>query len=135
MNHATSTTPPNAIEDANTVNIQPTQQVPANSPQSNQQPLCLCHDRLDCPTQATVKINANQLADLSELLHLIDGFLRHAGIADHLADYLHAHRTRPPPTPRLGRLPRQPAHRPDQFHRPRPARPPPTTATVNTRHR
>ena len=90
MNHATSTTPPNAIEDANTVNIQPTQQVPANSPQSNQQPLCLCHDRLDCPTQATVKINANQLADLSELLHLIDGFLRHTGIADHLADYLHA---------------------------------------------
>ena len=70
--------------------IQPAQQIPADSPQSDQA-LCLCHDLLDCPEQATVEINANQLADIAELLDLLDGFLRRAdGIADRLADYLHA---------------------------------------------
>jgi len=72
------------------MNIQPAQQVPANTAQSDQ-PLCLCHDTLDCPEQATVEINANQLARIAELLDVLDGFLRHAnGIADQLADYLHA---------------------------------------------
>jgi hypothetical protein len=46
---------------------------------------------LDCPQQATVEININKLADIAELLDLLDGFLRRAdGIADRLADYLHA---------------------------------------------
>jgi hypothetical protein len=74
------------------MNIQPAQQVPADSPQSDRW-LCLCHDMLDCPAQATVEINANQLADVAEILHLLDGFLRHPdGVADRLAAYLHATR-------------------------------------------
>ena len=59
------------------MNIQPAQQVPANIAQSDQS-LCLCHDTLDCPEQATVEINANQLARIAELLDVLDGFLRHA---------------------------------------------------------
>jgi hypothetical protein len=52
--------------------------------------LCLCHDMLDCPDQAAVEINAAHLADIAELLDLLDGFLRRAdGVADRLADYLH----------------------------------------------
>jgi site-specific recombinase XerD len=40
--------------------------------------------------QATTPINTAQLADIAELLALLDGFLRHADdIADRLADYLH----------------------------------------------
>jgi len=40
--------------------------------------------------QATTAINTAQLADVAELLDILDGFLRHADdIADHLADYLH----------------------------------------------
>ena len=81
------------------MNIQPDQQVPADSPQSDQQSLCLCHDMPNCPQQTTVEINANQLARIAELLDLLDGFLRHAGIADHLADYLHATRRNHPQPP------------------------------------
>jgi hypothetical protein len=40
--------------------------------------------------QATTPINTNQLADIAELLDILDGFLRHAhDIANRLADYLH----------------------------------------------
>ena len=43
------------------------------------------------PRPSDDAINAAQLADIAELLDLLDGFLRHAdGIADRLADYLHA---------------------------------------------
>jgi alpha-D-ribose 1-methylphosphonate 5-triphosphate diphosphatase PhnM len=46
---------------------------------------------LNCPEQATVEINANQLARITELLDILDGFLRHSNtVADHLADYLRA---------------------------------------------
>jgi len=42
------------------------------------------------PDLATIPINVEQLADIAELLDILDGFLRHTdGIADHLADYLH----------------------------------------------
>jgi hypothetical protein len=72
------------------MNIQPAQQVPANISQSGQS-LCLCHDTPNCPDQATVAINANQLARIAELLDVLDGFLRHANtVSNHLADYLHA---------------------------------------------
>ena len=74
------------------MNIQPAQQVPANIAQSDQS-LCLCHDTLDCPEQATVEINAAQLAHIAELFDTLDGFLRRAdGIAGRLADYLHTAR-------------------------------------------
>jgi hypothetical protein len=43
------------------------------------------------PRQATMPINAAQLARVAELLDILDGFLRRGdGIADRLADYLHA---------------------------------------------
>ncbi|MDY6869404.1 MAG: hypothetical protein SV966_02175 [Actinomycetota bacterium] len=39
--------------------------------------------------QATTPINTSQLADIAELLDILDGFLRHGDdIADRLADYL-----------------------------------------------
>jgi hypothetical protein len=57
------------------MNIQPAQQVPADITHSDQS-LCLCHDTPDCPEQATVQINANQLARITELLDVLDGFLR-----------------------------------------------------------
>ena len=87
------------------MNIQPAQHLPANTPQSDQSP-CLCHDTPDCPEQATIEINANQLARIAELLDMLDGFLRHTNtVGDHLADYLHAtgrdhpnHRTGPATT-------------------------------------
>lgn len=64
------------------------QQVPADIPQSDQS-LCLCHDTPDCPEQAIIEINANQLARIAELLNVLDGFLRSDnGVADRLADYL-----------------------------------------------
>ena len=72
------------------MNTQPAQQISVYT-QPYKQPLCLCHDMPDCPAQATVEINATQLTRIAELLDLLDGFLRHTdGIADHLADYLHA---------------------------------------------
>jgi hypothetical protein len=78
------------------MNIQPAQQAPTNTPQSYQS-LCLCHDTPDHPEQATVKINANQLAPSAELLDVLDRFLRHANttVGGHLADYLHATGYRP----------------------------------------
>jgi len=40
--------------------------------------------------QPTTPINTDQLADIAELLDILDGFLRHGDeIADCLADYLH----------------------------------------------
>lgn len=40
--------------------------------------------------QATTPINTAQLADIAELLGMLDGFLRYTDcIADHLANYLH----------------------------------------------
>jgi hypothetical protein len=68
------------------MNIPPAQQVPADDPD---RPPCLCHDLLDCPEQATVEINAAELAHVAELLDLLDGFLRSGNcIADHLTDFL-----------------------------------------------
>jgi len=51
------------------------------------------------PDRAAILINAGQLSDIAELLTILDGFLRHAdGIANRLADYLHATgRDRPQP--------------------------------------
>ena len=55
------------------MNTQPAQPIPGNS------------------QQATIPINAAQLAHIAELLDILDGFLRYAdGIANRLADYLHA---------------------------------------------
>jgi hypothetical protein len=60
------------------MNTQPAQPIPGNG----QQP---------APDHATIPINATQLAHIAELLDILDGFLRHAdGIAERLADYLHA---------------------------------------------
>jgi hypothetical protein len=57
---------------------------------------CRCHDLPDCPEQATVEINAAELADVAELL---DGFLRSsAGIADRLTHYLQTTARDPPTT-------------------------------------
>lgn len=68
------------------MNIEPAQQVPVDDPD---RPACRCHDLPDCPEQATVEINAAELAHVAELLDLIDGFLRSGnGIADRLTDYL-----------------------------------------------
>jgi hypothetical protein len=64
------------------VNNQPAQQITGKSQHPGQQ----SHEIPDGPHQA---ISSTQLADIAELLHIIDGFLRHAGISDHLADYLH----------------------------------------------
>jgi hypothetical protein len=75
------------------MNTQPVQHVSANRPKPDQQPVCLCHHMLDCPDQATVEINATQLTRVAELLDVLDGFLRSDnGVADHLADHLHAAR-------------------------------------------
>jgi hypothetical protein len=71
------------------MNNRPAQHVSADNPQ----PPCLCHHTLNCPDQATVEINAAQLARIAELLDLLDGFLRRAdGVAGRLADHLHATR-------------------------------------------
>jgi hypothetical protein len=60
------------------MNARPTQPIPGNSQHHN-------------PDSATIPINAAQLADIVELLDILDGFLRRAdGITDRLADYLHA---------------------------------------------
>ena len=80
------------------MNSQPAQPIPGNGQHPDQQ----CYHKLDCPDQAMTAINAAQLADIAELLELLDGFLRRAdGIADRLADYLHA-TGRDHPNPRAG---------------------------------
>lgn len=93
MNHPASTPPaptPDPTHPGDILNIQPAQHIPAGIPQPDQ-PLCLCHHTPDCPDQATVEINANQLARIAELLDVLDGFLRHTNtVGDHLADYLRA---------------------------------------------
>ena len=69
------------------MNIQPAQPTPGNGQHPDQQG----DDMLDCPDQAMTAINTAQLADIAELPDLLDGFLRRAdGIADNLANYLHA---------------------------------------------
>jgi hypothetical protein len=81
------------------VNTQPAQPVPADSLQPFPELGRQCHDRLDCFEEATVEIDATQLARVAELLALLDGFLRSGtGVADRLADYLHTTgRDRPQP--------------------------------------
>jgi hypothetical protein len=114
------------------MNIPPAQQVPADDPD---RPPCLCHDLLDCPEQATVEINAAELAHVAELLDLLDGFLRSGnGIADHLTDYLQKTARDPRTTAPTGRqLQREPGHRPRQLHRSRPAPVAiPTDVTLNS---
>ncbi len=83
------------------MNAQAAQQISIYTQRRNQS-VCLCHDLPDCPAQATVEINATQLTRIAELLDLLDGFLRHTdGIADDLADYLHA-TGRDHPHPHMG---------------------------------
>ena len=76
------------------MNIQPAQPIPGNGQHPDQQgqhPDQQGYHMLDCPDQAMTAINTAQLADIAELLDLLDGFLRRAdGIADRLADYLRA---------------------------------------------
>ncbi len=61
------------------------------------QPVCPCHDALDCPDEATVTIPAAELARLGELLTDIDAFLRCGnGVAELLADF-YARRGHPHP--------------------------------------
>jgi hypothetical protein len=67
------------------MNSQTVQPIPGNGQHPDQQG----YDMLDSPNQAMAAINA-QLADIAELLDIIDGFLRHADIADRVADYLRA---------------------------------------------
>jgi hypothetical protein len=68
--------------------------------------------------QATTPINTAQLADIAELLDILDGFLRHADdIADRLADYLHTTGRDHPQPPARSSPPPTVDHRP-----PRPAR-------------
>ena len=57
------------------------------------------------PDHATMPINTAQLAHIAELLDILDGFLRRGdGIADRLADYLHATGRDHPRPPQLGGL-------------------------------
>jgi hypothetical protein len=72
------------------MNTKPAQPIPRDSQRPDQHSPCPCHDTLDCPDQAMTAINANQLADIAELLDILDGFLRHPDdTADPLTDYLH----------------------------------------------
>jgi hypothetical protein len=67
-------------------------------PITEAQPACPCHDAADCPDEATVTINAAELARLGELLTDIDAFLRCGnGVADKLADFYATHRGHPHP--------------------------------------
>lgn len=60
------------------MNNQPTQPIPNGSQQPD-------------PNRTTIPISSAQLSDIAELLDILDGFLRRAdGIANRLADYLHA---------------------------------------------
>ena len=60
-------------------------------------PGCPCHDAAVCPDEATVTVNAAELARLGELLTDTDVFLRGGnGVAERLADF-YAHRGHPHP--------------------------------------
>jgi hypothetical protein len=60
------------------MNTHPAQPIPSNGWQPH-------------PDRTAIPISAAQLAHIAELLDILDGFLRRAdGIADRLADYLHA---------------------------------------------
>ena len=60
------------------MNTQPAQPIPGNGQQLGSD-------------QAALSINAAQLAHIAGLLDILDGFLRRSdGVADRLADYLHA---------------------------------------------
>lgn len=51
--------------------------------------LCLCHDASVCPDDATIAVNAGELAAIADLLGTLDGFLRSNGaVATALADHL-----------------------------------------------
>ncbi len=91
----------NTTQPGDHVNTQPTtgeqitEQITA---ETDQQPMCPCHDAVDCPDQATVTINAAELARLGGLLTDIDEFLRCGnGVAELLADFYATHRGHPHP--------------------------------------
>ena len=68
------------------MNTQPAQPIPRQRPATRPSATTA---RLPRPSHDA--INAAQLAHIAELLDILDGFLRRAdGIADRLADYLHA---------------------------------------------
>ena len=72
------------------MNIQPAQQIPANSQHPDQRSVyaTTCST---APTKPPSRSTPPSSRDIAELLDLLDGFLRRAdGIADRLADYLHA---------------------------------------------
>lgn len=53
---------------------------------------CPCHGVTDCPELTTIAIPAAQLADIAELLGVVDEFLRcRNGTADRLADFYARH--------------------------------------------
>ncbi len=82
------------------VNTQPTtaEQITEQSAGSGRQPMCPCHDAVDCPDRATVTIHAAELARLGELLTDIDEFLRCGnGVTELLADFYATHRGHPHP--------------------------------------
>lgn len=75
------------------MNHQPAQAIPHDIHEPDHHSRCGCHYLADCPENDTTPINTHQLANIAELLALLDGFLRHTDtIADHLAQYLHATR-------------------------------------------
>lgn len=53
---------------------------------------CPCHDALDCPDPVSVALDADTLAELSELCGTLDEFLRCGnGAAELLADFYATH--------------------------------------------
>lgn len=61
--------------------------------------VCLCHDTVDCPNEATVAISTGQFAEIAGLLAVIDEFLRtQPGAADRLVEHFATQhdRARPP---------------------------------------
>lgn len=58
---------------------------------------CLCHDAAACPDQATVTVPAAELADLAELLGIVDEFLRCGNGAAGLLGDFYARRGEPHP--------------------------------------
>lgn len=75
------------------MNHQPAQKSSRDIDEPDHHSRCGCHYLLDCPENDTTPINTHQLANIAELLALIDGFLRHTDTtADHLAQYLHTTR-------------------------------------------
>jgi hypothetical protein len=113
------------------MNTQSAQPIPSNSQHPDQQG----YEMLDNPDQALTAINADQLADIAELLDIIDGFLRHAGIANRLADYLHTTGLDHPQPPRWAGYNANLLIDQVSFTAHALRATPPRTATVSTRHR